>query len=259
MKTLIVATASLAILSATLNELVPNKEASDSVERGRAVYISEGCIHCHSQYARPNETDFERYGPATYSAARSDGPVLIGNRRQGPDLSNVGYRRDRAWQKEHLMAPAALSPGSRMPAYDRLFAKGSQAGEDLLDYLDSLNAEPAGDWFEQRSQWQATLPEADPGRGGELFHRLCAQCHGSDARGGGALAGRFAPPPTDLAEGPLRFAPASLPAELRQATLARIVKYGIPGTPMPGHEYLTAQQIADLIAFVNQQSAPPTP
>ncbi|MGA0853697.1 MAG: hypothetical protein ACO3RK_02650, partial [Luteolibacter sp.] len=27
--------------------------ASTSIERGRAVYLAEGCIHCHSQYVRP--------------------------------------------------------------------------------------------------------------------------------------------------------------------------------------------------------------
>jgi cytochrome c oxidase cbb3-type subunit 2 len=32
------------------------------VERGRQVYISEGCIHCHSQYVRPNTADVLMWG-----------------------------------------------------------------------------------------------------------------------------------------------------------------------------------------------------
>ena len=38
---------------------------SESAERGRAVYIAEGCIHCHSQYVRPAPTrDAAWWGPA---------------------------------------------------------------------------------------------------------------------------------------------------------------------------------------------------
>jgi hypothetical protein len=32
--------------------------------------------------------------------------------------------------------------------------------------------------------------------------------------------------------------------------LARVVRNGIPGTSMPGHEFLTEQQVADLAAHV---------
>ena len=32
--------------------------------------------------------------------------------------------------------------------------------------------------------------------------------------------------------------------------LARIVRHGLPPTSMPGHEWLTDQQIADLVAYV---------
>ena len=34
------------------------------MERGRHVYIAEGCINCHSQYVRPNTTDVAMWGPA---------------------------------------------------------------------------------------------------------------------------------------------------------------------------------------------------
>ena len=33
------------------------------IERGHQVYISEGCIHCHSQYVRPNSPDVLMWGP----------------------------------------------------------------------------------------------------------------------------------------------------------------------------------------------------
>jgi cbb3-type cytochrome c oxidase subunit II len=110
---------------------------------GRQVYVAEGCIHCHSQYIRPGTADDELWGdPRDPEFSRRQSPALIGNRRQGPDLMNVGLRRPRDWQRLHLIDPRTVSPDSRMPAYGHLFAPGDPRGEALLDYLDSLGREP---------------------------------------------------------------------------------------------------------------------
>lgn len=109
---------------------------------GRQVYIAEGCIHCHSQFIRPRSPDVDVWGPARDPEfSRQQHPALIGNRRQGPDLMNVGARRTREWQRLHLLDPRRVSPGSRMPSYAHLFAPGDLRGEALLDYLDSLGRE----------------------------------------------------------------------------------------------------------------------
>jgi cytochrome c oxidase cbb3-type subunit 2 len=111
----------------------------DLVALGRRVYVSEGCIHCHSQYVRPVGRDTELWGARTTPGqALSQEPVLIGNRRQGPDLANVGLRRDAGWNRLHLTAPAAVVPGSRMPSYRHLVEGDGTRGEALLAYLDSL-------------------------------------------------------------------------------------------------------------------------
>ena len=113
--------------------------AQDAVEAGRKVYIAEGCIHCHSQYVRPDTNDEILWGPArSLAEALAQMPPLLGNRRQGPDLQNVGLRRLREWNQQHLMAPRTLSPGSRMPSYRHLFTGDAARGEALLDYLTSL-------------------------------------------------------------------------------------------------------------------------
>lgn len=109
---------------------------------GRQVYISEGCMHCHSQFIRPGTRDEELWGAARDPEfSRQQAPALIGNRRQGPDLMNVGQRRIRDWQRLHLTTPRLVSPHSRMPSYAHLFAEGDPRGEALLDYLDSLGRE----------------------------------------------------------------------------------------------------------------------
>lgn len=108
-----------------------------SIERGQRIYIREGCLHCHSQYVRPDTVDETAFGPHA-PIDREAGPVLIGNRRQGPDLSRVGERRDAAWLERHLHDPRAVSPGSRMPAYPHLFDPHGRDGADLVAYLESL-------------------------------------------------------------------------------------------------------------------------
>ncbi|MBC2603962.1 cbb3-type cytochrome c oxidase subunit II [Puniceicoccus vermicola] len=125
-----------------VQSVVPDKSI-DLVARGREVYISEGCIHCHSQYIRPVGMDTELWGPPTSpDKALAQSPVLIGNRRQGPDLSTVGSRLSPDWNRRHLIDPPGIVKGSRMPSFAHLFdGEESSRGEALLAYLDSLRAE----------------------------------------------------------------------------------------------------------------------
>ena len=110
----------LVILAAFfLHRFLTRSDASPQltpVERGRQVYISEGCIHCHSQYVRPNSPDVLMWGPVeSISELREENPPLIGNRRQGPDLAEVGARRSALWLKAHFYNPAQVSGSSIMP------------------------------------------------------------------------------------------------------------------------------------------------
>ena len=70
---------------------------SGMVERGRRVYVANGCIYCHSQQVRPDydTADVERKFGDRRSAPRDyifDRPVQLGKERMGPDLSNIGKR-----------------------------------------------------------------------------------------------------------------------------------------------------------------------
>ncbi len=65
----------------------PVAASPSAIERGRLVYISEGCIHCHSQYVRPGTADVLMWGPVeSVDKIHQERPPLIGNRRQGPDF-----------------------------------------------------------------------------------------------------------------------------------------------------------------------------
>ena len=221
------------------------------IAAGRAVYLAEGCIHCHSQFIRPGTPDAEYWGPARPLAEMlKEEPPLPGNRRQGPDLQNVGNRRSPDWNRLHLQDPRAVSPGSTMPRYAHLFAAGDPRGEALVAYLGSLGADTAETRARQIAAWNPPALAGDARRGAKLFGTLCASCHGADARGRGPLAAKLAASPADLVAGP-RPRTTRTTAEATAAELARVIRFGVPGTAMAGHETLPAADIAALTAYVS--------
>ena len=107
--------------------------------RGRAVYIANGCLYCHSQQPRDRNfgPDFERgWGRASVPADYVyDRPHLLGSMRTGPDLFNIGARQpSKDWQLGHLYQPRAYVPGSIMPSYPYLFTikDAAEEGEQVL-------------------------------------------------------------------------------------------------------------------------------
>ena len=212
---------------------------------GREVYIAEGCIHCHTQYVRPGTRDEILWGPiAEAGRILSEQPPLIGNRRQGPDLMNIGNRRSPEWNRAHLINPRSLVPGSRMPPYAHLFAPGDARGAALLAYLGSLGADTADRRALQIRQWQPA-PDAqkiDSAAATTLYTASCAQCHGERGMGDGALSGTLG----GASKGRLAMVPGDTPA----SELAHMIKFGIPGTSMPGYETLTDAEILGLAEHV---------
>jgi len=102
--------------------------------RGRAVYIANGCVYCHSQQPRDRglAPDYSRnWGRASVPADYVyDKPHLLGTMRTGPDLFNIGARQpSKDWHLGHLYQPRAYVPESIMPAYPYLF-RTKEAAED---------------------------------------------------------------------------------------------------------------------------------
>ena len=240
-----------------LNRFLVADDASHKlaqVERGRQVYISEGCIHCHTQYVRPNSPDVLMWGPVeSIAEIRLQHPPLIGNRRQGPDLSQVGARRSALWLKAHFYDPAEVSGTSIMPSFAMLFHDGR--GDDLVAYLASLHSAGREEHILEERVWQPSadaVREADLALGERLFQRDCATCHSKNGRTRQTWKASFKRLPPDLAIGPYFYLPPAGPETLRMKLLAQIAKFGIPGTDMPGHEYLSDRQIASISLWLSR-------
>lgn len=223
--------------------------STDAVERGRQVYLSEGCIHCHSRYVRPGSADEAVWGrSADLTLTAAEKPVLIGNRRQGPDLLRVGGRRSEGWLRAHFLDPRLLSPDSVMPAYGHLFQ--DQRGGDLITFLRQNVAEDVAETQARAASWKpAANLQPDASKGKLLFTNSCIACHGAGGRGDGPLAQDLKSPPRNLLVGPFSWTLAR-PDEPQLSTVMRVLKFGLPGTDMPGHETWSDQDLADLAALV---------
>lgn len=129
---------------------VPGLKPYTSAElRGRAVYIANGCVYCHSQQPRAKAfaPDISRgWGRATVAGDYAyDKPHLLGTMRTGPDLMNIGVRQpSEQWHLGHLYQPRAYMPGSIMPSYPYLFETKATADKgDVVVNLPQGHA-PAG-------------------------------------------------------------------------------------------------------------------
>ncbi|MFT6180544.1 MAG: cytochrome c oxidase cbb3-type subunit 2 [Akkermansiaceae bacterium] len=109
--------------------------------RGKGVYMSNGCMYCHSQQVRPERvgTDIARgWGKRRTIAAdyMNEGRTLLGTMRTGPDLATIGIRMPaESWHLLHLYNPQTTSKGSNMPPFPFLFDKrkiGEQKSPEAL-------------------------------------------------------------------------------------------------------------------------------
>lgn len=99
-------------------------------QRGRDIYIREGCYLCHSQMIRPFRDEDLRYGHYSLGAeSKYDHPFQWGSKRTGPDLARVGGKYSNEWHTQHLTAPRSVVPESIMPNYPWLAATPLDYGD----------------------------------------------------------------------------------------------------------------------------------
>lgn len=249
----------------------------DALEReGLEVYLSEGCVYCHTQQVRPLPQDTLHYGRASVAddyarLAPTDlwrqTPRVLGSERTGPDLSGVGTRQPSAvWQYLHLYQPRAVTAGSIMPSFPWLFVVKDTAesgdvlvplppavapkrgvvvpgrkAKALVAYLLSLRQVPLGG--------VATAPgttTAAGDAGARIYESRCGSCHQPAGQG---LPGAFPPLAGDavvLAPDPARH--------------AEIILFGLSGqaiggiayaSPMPAWAELLSDE--DIAAVINHE------
>lgn len=104
---------------------------SDDALQGKALYVANGCVACHTQQVRNVDMD-KMWGERPSIAAdyadihRTDiwrnTATLMGTERTGPDLASIGTRQPSIdWHLVHLFNPRIVVKQSIMPAYPWMF------------------------------------------------------------------------------------------------------------------------------------------
>lgn len=218
-------------MDARSKEPLPIPETA-SEQRGRDVYIREGCSNCHNA---------ER-------------------KNIGPDLSREHGVRTTEWHYAHLFLPRLVTPTSPMPSYSHLFSVGpdtpTQEGRDLVAYVESFGrakelsesvgaaelAHPA------RARRSNELPPptkyvgtADPK---ETFTKHCVGCHGAKGAGDGVASSLLRPRPANLAA-----------HRYSDDQIARALWNGVAGTSMPAWRDMSSERIASVVKYVQSFGA----
>jgi cytochrome c oxidase cbb3-type subunit II len=99
---------------------------SEQDSAGRAIYVANGCVYCHSYFTRPQDTFVGQYyvytrtsEPGDYEGYR-ESPNIFGTARTGPDLSQEGGHHPDIWHVPHYTNPRFVHPLSIMPIFDFL-------------------------------------------------------------------------------------------------------------------------------------------
>jgi|SRR5689334_2131505 len=135
------------------NAVLPNAEPlTEQAIKGKAIYIANGCVGCHTQQVRNVNMD-KVWGTRPSIAADYAGnkrtdlwrntATLMGTERTGPDLTNIGTRQPSIdWNLVHIFNPRIVVKESVMPAYPWMFtikkepAKGDVIVNVPAEYLD---------------------------------------------------------------------------------------------------------------------------
>ncbi len=109
-----------------------NLPLTETQEQGRRLYLSNGCIYCHSGFTRPQDIAaglhylYPRISEPGDYVAPDQSPNAFGTERTGPDLSNSGGFHPDDWHIAHYKNPRSVTPLSVMPSFE--FLTTEQAG-----------------------------------------------------------------------------------------------------------------------------------
>lgn len=237
-------------------------------QRGREVYIREGCWYCHSQYIRPIAGETLRWGPLSQPGEYAwDRPHMLGTRRIGPDLSRVGRKYGDDWHAAHHWDPRQVVPDSVMPRFPWLFGEDkdgmprfNEDGQALLAYVQRLGT-GIGDWRETFGPTSLiagdTLQVSPANRdellklGGQVYRRRCAACHGDRGDGNGRAAAMLTVKPRDFTTGIFKFHSTpgadALPTD---QDLYLTISHGLWGTAMPPWYDIPDEQRMAVVQFI---------
>ncbi|MEW6443107.1 MAG: cbb3-type cytochrome c oxidase subunit II [bacterium] len=196
-------------------------------EKGRAIYVNNGCTYCHTQFIRSIDWGIGAERIAQKGDYVEDRPHLVGTERTGPDLSQEGGEHPDDWHVAHFINPRFVRPESIMPNWEFLGMEDIRA---LTAYKQSLGFKAADERVARQRQWKqkaieafragpdenadwlhSMVPEpwrklpnpypttaASLRRGHRIYQYFCIGCHGPIGDGMGPAQPYLDPPPLNF-------------------------------------------------------------
>ena len=249
---------------------------------GRATYIGNGCVYCHSQSIRTIDWGLGAERIAQAGDYISDYPILLGSQRTGPDLSQEGGEHPDDWHMAHFTNPRYTRPASIMPAFAFL---GDGEMDNLIIYVQGLGMKDADHRMARQRFWKdkavaayeagveanvkwihehvpagwREVPNPYPtsaaglARGHKIYQDNCLGCHGPVGDGMGPAQPYIYPPPLNFTIVKDRGISGGI--------LYDHIMNGITGTAMPYFKReLESEKIWDVgnyvaVYFINQSDA----
>jgi len=248
------------------------RERSADENRGRQLYIANGCVNCHTQSVRLVDWGLGAERIAQAGDYVADRPILLGSVRTGPDLSQAGGEHPDDWHIAHFINPRFTRPNSIMPPWKFL---GDEKIQALTRYVQGLGFKMADQRMERQKFWKVeaikayeagpeenvkwlhdNVPEgwrnvpnpyptteAGLARGHKIYQDFCMGCHGPVGDGMGRAQLWIYPPPLNFTILKGRGASGGI--------LYYQIMNGITGTAMPYFKRdLESQKIWEVGDFV---------
>ena len=203
------------------------RHRSAEEEKGRLIYIANGCVNCHTQSIRLVDWGLGAERIAQAGDYVADRPILLGSIRTGPDLSQEGGEHPDDWHVAHFINPRYTRPNSIMPAWEFL---GNEKIRLLTRYVQGLGLKMADRRMKRQKFWKeksikayeagpeknvqwlhSQVPEgwrkisnpyptteAGLARGHKIYQDFCNGCHGPVGDGMGPAQPWIYPPPLNF-------------------------------------------------------------
>lgn len=194
---------------------------------GRAIYIANGCVYCHSQSIRAIDWGHGAERIAQSGDYVADEPILLGSQRTGVDLSQEGGEHPDDWHIAHFVNPRYTRPNSIMPPFRWM---GMEKIKTLTRYIQGLGFIQADRRMERQMYWKKEAikayesgpeynvnwihsrvpkgwrsvpnpyPTTEAGlvRGHKIYQDFCIGCHGPVGDGMGPAQPYIYPPPLNF-------------------------------------------------------------
>jgi cytochrome c oxidase cbb3-type subunit 2 len=203
------------------------RHRSEQEQAGRAIYMANGCVYCHSQSIRSIDWGHGAERIAQAGDYVEDTPILLGSARTGVDLSQEGGEHPDDWHVAHFINPRYTRPNSIMPPFRWL---GMERIKLLSRYVQSLGLKNADRRMERQQYWKdetiksfeagpetnvkwladhvpegwRNIPnpypttEAGLARGHKIYEDFCLGCHSPIGDGMGPAQPWVYPPPLNF-------------------------------------------------------------